>query len=610
MNKNFPIKANVDPLTDILLKNRFITPRHQRPYAWEKKHVKWFLKDIAYGVKNKKSYHYFGPIMFIDTIDDKLIINDGQQRIVTLMLVCAYLCINFAEAGKSNYEKRAMRILFDLSAKHKKTMNIAARQTPRITLSQADHRIYKSLISSGVRLQKNSPIDNAWITIKEFFSDESSEEGFAEKKSSLEFKISFFEFMYSCLQVSWTEFKNRKDAITSFITQNARGKSLEQIQLTCTHFLRCLEDEEEQSKTISSHFDHIRNHFKSEKKFFDYTRCFAQCEHGHLSSNDFCVDISEKITDPDEAYKFVARLSKDDNINIFKNLNKKRHDPDYYKDLIKDGGHNNSLRNITDYLQDLGKYKSVSNAILFALLCQYFGNLDSSQTKKPTKTAKFVCFSSKLLASFFQRATHSFRRSFAPSKYEEQAACLAYAITQGTCKTSEEFLRALREFDHEDDIISDAHYKRRMRSISFPTTKAKEDDLKRILIAINEQMDKKSLIVPLEKISVEHILPESLDHIKEWDFNETDHGLHRYRLGNLALLPSHPKFATYEFNANLLAKQEEYEKSDYIITQKLSENSNWNIEALEMRQAELAKVASQVWNFNHRHNQKKAKKMP
>ena len=604
---NSPITAGIKPLVKILLENRFIIPRYQRPYAWEKKHVKWFLDDIAYGIGakqfigkkkpigKKKSYHYFGPIMLIDTNDGKLI-NDGQQRIVTLTLICAYLAKYFADKGEHRYEKRAMRVLFDLPAGHKKTMSMATDQTPRITLSKPDHRIYKSLISSGKSPRKKSPMNMAWKTIDSFLSD---------KKFPLKLKISFFEFICSDLKVSWTEFKNKKDAITSFVTQNTRGKSLEQIQLTCSHCLRCLDDAEEKSDTVSDHFDYIRDQFKSEKKFFDYTRCFAQCEYGYLSSKDFCVDISEKITDATEAHDFVFRLSRDRNINLFQNLSKKSHDPNYYQKLTKYGGHDKSIRKIADYLRDLDNYKSVSNAIMFALLCQYFNNPSSK------KKAKFVCQSSKLLASFFQRAAHSFDRPFAPSQYEENAARLANAITKGACKTSQDFFVALRNFDSDNNIIPNDQYQYRMRSISFPENKAKNDNIKRILIAINEQMEQKSLIVSLEKISVEHILPESRHHLKKkkWNFNESEHAMYRYRLGNLALLPPDAKFSKDPFNESFSAKHDTYRDSEHIITQKildeLSNKKDWEIKTIESRQAKLAKVAAQVWNFDPDHNKKK-----
>ena len=569
MKKN-PIKAGEKPLVKILLENQFIIPRHQRPYAWEEKHVKWLLDDIAYGVEKNKSYHYLGPIMLTTTNKKGILgINDGQQRIVTLALICAYLCKEFA--GKKGYKNQAVRILY------------ASQQTPRITLSKKDHMMYKFLISSGEPSKDKVPINIAWKTIDDFF-----------KEKTLESKVSFFKFMRSRLRVSWTRLENKNDAITSFITQNARGKSLEQIQLTCAHFLRFFNNDDKRSIDMADRLDFIRDQFEGEKESFDYVRCFAQCEYGHLSSTDFCFKIVEKIKDSEKAYKFVHRLSHKDRIRIFKNLEYPK--INCYKQLTADAGQKKSDRQIMDYLADLDQYKSVSNAIMFALICRY----ETSPASKKKEEAKFVYKSSKLLASFFQRAAHSVQGSFSPSKYEQGVASLANAIKTGNCTTPEEFLTTLGHIDRKGNIVSDSQYRLQMNSIPFlPRNK----HIKNILIAINAHMEKDSLkkrsqrIIPA-KVSIEHVLPESDHHLGGWDFNKAEHDARRYQLGNLALLPPDSKYSTDEFNANLSAKKKEYKKLDYTITKELSKAENWDVNAINSRGAKLAKIAAQVWNFN------------
>ena len=572
MKNNPLITAGVKPLVKILLKNRFIMPHHQRPYAWEEKHVKWLLDDIAYGVEKKKSYHYLGPIMLTTTNEKGVLgINDGQQRIVTLALICAYLCKEFA-ATKSSHKKQAMRILY------------ASQYTPRITLSPKDHPIYQFLISSEKPSKEKVPINIAWKTIDDFF-----------KEKTLKCKVSFFKFMCSKLRVSWTKLENKNDAIISFITQNARAKPLEQIQLTCAHFLRFINDGDKRSIDMSDRLDYIRDQFESEKEFFDYVRCFAQCEYGHLSSTDFCFNIVQKIKDSEKAYSFVHRLSNGDKIQIFKNLE----DPkaNYYKQLTADARQKKNDRQIIDYLEDLSEYKSVSNAIMFALICRY----ETSPASKKKKEAKFVYKSSKLLASFFQRAAHSVQGSFSPSKYERKVARLANAIKTGSCTTLEEFLTALSKLDSKGNIVSDIQYQTQMNSMTFlPNNK----HIKNILIAINRHMEQNSLpkrsrrIVP-DNVSVEHILPRSDKHLKGWkSFRKATHEAHRYRLGNLTLLPPDPEYSKDPFNANLSAKKKEYKKLDYAIMTKLSKARSWNVNAINSRGAKLAKFAAHVWNFN------------
>ena len=586
MNSN-EITAGVSALVDIVSKYQFTTPRHQRPYAWEEHHVKWLLDDIANGTKKQKSYHYLGPIMLIATDDDgKLQINDGQQRFVTLTLICAYLCEYFVRVGKDDYRKRAMHILFYLAANHNKEMSAVNQQAPRVTLSANDHLTYKSLISGGKSLQDNATLNIAWTTIGKFFSE--------NDHLSEEFRISFFEFMCSNLLVSWTELKNQNDAITSFVTQNATGKPLEQIQLTCTHLLRCLNGDEELSKTMSQCFDRIRAEFKTENKFFDYVRCFAQCKHGHLPSEDFCHHISKKIDGSDQAYDFVSDISQDAKIAIFKNINKKPPSLSYYKKIIGHANQTTSRRKITDHLHDLGRYKSVSTCVLFALLCQYFDNPKLTEESEKKKKARFICQSSKLLASFFQRATHSISGSFAPSKYEEKVAQLACNITNGNCQSSKNFFSALSNFSGGKDIISDTQYKARMKSISFGP---KSKTAKRLLIAINEHMEKKPLSVVLNRVTIEHILPQSSIYREKWNFTEAEHEVYRYRLGNLTLIPHDAITKTRKFNSSLSEKQKFYAKSPHIITTKLSTVQVWDVAAINGRQSEFIEKALEIWDL-------------
>ena len=588
---NSEITAGVSSIADIILRSQFATPRHQRPYAWEPHHIRWLLDDIANGIKANKSYHYLGPIMLIATDnDDELDINDGQQRLVTLTLICACLWKHFIDE-KNDYAKCAMRILFDLlpddlPLDYEEMMNTADKQVPRITLSTNDHLTYKSLISHREPHEYNKPLNTAWETINAFFAE--------TDHSSEDFKVSFFQFIRSKLQVSWTELKNKNDAVTSFVTQNARGKSLEQVQLACSHFLRCLDNEEERGKTMSKYFEHIRAAFKTESKFFDYVRCFAQCKYGYLPSNNFYSHISKKIDDADQAYNFVSELSSDAKIIIFNNIDKKTRSPDYYTQIIDHGSQKKSRRKITDHLDDLGKYKSVSTCVLFALLCQYFDNPKLTKESEKKITARFICQSSKLLASFFQRATHSFPGSFAPSKYEEKVAQLAYDITDGTCRKPRNFFTALKTFNNSDNIISDAQYKERMKSISFaPRSKT----AKHLLIAINEHMEIAPLSVILNRVTVEHILPESPIYRPHWNFSEAEHEVYRYRLGNLTLIPHHAITKTEKFNSSFTKKQNFYATSPHIITTKLSAVQGWNVASINDRQLEFINQALEIWDL-------------
>lgn len=596
-NNQTNIQTDSGTIAKILFDKRFVIPRHQRPYAWDKEHIGWLLDDIADGIEKDKPHHYLGHVMFIPD-NNQLEINDGQQRIVTVTLIFAYLLYeHFAKTQDTLSINNAMRILFDFPAYSKKTLADIDTLEPRITLSTNDQVAYKFIISGKGDLSENEKMSVVWKAIKKFF-----------KESSPEFKESFLQFMLHKLKVSWTNLGSEEDAITSFVTQNTRAKQLEQIQLTCTYFYRRLRDRPTQSKDIHIHLNNIRKKFNGDEDiFFDYTRCFAHCEHGHLSKKRFCIDLSSKIKDPAEIYNFVCRLSKESKINIFKSINKHPPTENDYKQLMLDAGKTTSYITITDHLWDLYKYESVSNAVMFSLIRQY---KDTSDPLKKKEVAKFVWNSIELFASFVQRAAHSVG-SFTPSRYGNEVAALAKAISDLECVTPEEFFSALEGLDI-DNIIPNSSYQEKMASVTF---RSKSPNAKNILIRINkyknarEPSDKSARGISADRnqTSVEHILPESSVHLPGWQsFNKQDHKTYKYWLGNLTLLPNHRDFGTDEFNANLLAKEPYYKNSKYAITKeliteefaRLEKPGEWDVKSIKHRQARLAKDATQVWNFN------------
>ena len=608
-NHKTDIETNSGTIADVLFNKRFVIPRHQRPYAWDKEHIKWLLDDIADGIEKDRPYHYLGHAMFIPN-NNELEINDGQQRIVTITLICAYLLYeHFASTKDTLSINNAMRILFDFPPYPKKTLDDIDTLEPRITLSTNDHLAYKFIISGKSNFSENNKMTLAWITIEKFFA-----------KTSSEFKESFLEFMLYKLKVSWTDLGNEGDAITSFVTQNTRGKQLEQIQLTCTYFHRRLRDRPKQNKDIQVLFSNIRSAFNgNEDEFFNYTRCFAHCEHGHLSKKRFCLDLSGKINDPTEAYQFVCRLSDENKINIFKNINKHPPDESDYKNLISDAGKTKSYITITDHLWDFHKYESVSNAIIFSLIRQY---QDTSDPTKKKKVAKFVWNSIELFASFVQRAAHP-TDSFTTSRYENKVAALAKAISNLECTTPEEFFSSLEGLDI-DNIIPDDSYQDKMASVTF---RPKSLNAKNILIRINKYKsvqgtsgkNARGTSVDRSQTSVEHILPQSSNHLAGWHpFKKQDHKTYRYWLGNLTLLPDDPIFGRDAFNANLSAKEPYYKASKYVITQeliteelaRLENPGEWDVKSIKHRQARLASDAAQVWNFTIDNNPKKSGKKP
>ena len=80
--------------TGMLLEQRLTIPSYQRPYKWQQKHVNQLIDDVLTH-QNKQSYRLGTVVLHRDKLnpayEGELDIVDGQQRLLTLTLLCSVL---------------------------------------------------------------------------------------------------------------------------------------------------------------------------------------------------------------------------------------------------------------------------------------------------------------------------------------------------------------------------------------------------------------------------------------------------------------------------------------------------------------------------------------
>ncbi|HEB9308064.1 TPA: DUF262 domain-containing protein [Campylobacter coli] len=88
-----------DQKLEIFSKDRFSLniPDYQRPYTWEKEHVKILLKDISEQANKNNQKYLLGSLILHKNNENKFNIVDGQQRLTTLALILKVLCGNNQE---------------------------------------------------------------------------------------------------------------------------------------------------------------------------------------------------------------------------------------------------------------------------------------------------------------------------------------------------------------------------------------------------------------------------------------------------------------------------------------------------------------------------------
>ena len=94
------MSAYKSSIFDLIASRNLAIPHYQRPYKWTKKNIKELLTDISKAIEERQKYgeaykYRIGTILIHNSKDGKLFIVDGQQRIISVALVCLYLCPSF-----------------------------------------------------------------------------------------------------------------------------------------------------------------------------------------------------------------------------------------------------------------------------------------------------------------------------------------------------------------------------------------------------------------------------------------------------------------------------------------------------------------------------------
>ncbi len=158
-------------------------PVYQRPYKWQPKHVKQLLNDLEYEFSKKEHDEYRLGSIILHNYNNKLDIIDGQQRIITLMLILNNLGI--------------------------------PKDT---TLALKEHEFENQTSIKNIKINYKAIID--WFSVISFD------------------KNKFRDFILNkCTVVTITTF-NLSEAFQLFDSQNARGLPLEPYDLLKAYHLR------------------------------------------------------------------------------------------------------------------------------------------------------------------------------------------------------------------------------------------------------------------------------------------------------------------------------------------------------------------------------------
>ena len=591
--QNTVIQAEAMCVSNLFQRGTFEVPWHQRYYDWTIDDVEALIDDIGDAVDENRNCYFLGSIILIDVNENHWLINDGQQRMVTISLIVASLCRRFVMVGKgSQREGLALRILFDLDSNQFCSIDKVDHYRPRITPPKSDEVQYKQMIR-GYSIGANGKLSGAWNAIERYFAS-----------MEIEKLEQFFDFILGKLEIACLRVPVGVDPNAVYETINCRGKPLDQLDQIRNYFYSEFNSNSdiERRTTVHENLERIRVVFSQQAKAAEYIRCFFQTRFGFLHKDKIYREVRKKIKginikprdtrNSSSAYAFnlVQDLSSFENLELFRTMNLSNFDAEFIQRFKIDSNTTRSTRNLSVVLRELRAYK-VTQPLVFSILQHYLCERDGRRRKRIARVAnKYLCS----LAAFVLR-TAFVAPKFEPSQFEAEFSNYSVRITDSVDLVDLEFLNFLINCDRSSFGVANDQVFRDLLSNAKMTGDVK---IKLFLLGINSRLQSDSILLNDRLCTVEHVLSKSKEHQKTWEgFEDVDEADWTNRIGNMTLLGPADNKPGRKFNGKFEAKKNIYRNSSVTLTRNLCDVKEWTPTEILSRQSMMVEHAVQVWKI-------------
>ena len=585
--QEYRVSARTVRLPEILWEGVFEVPWHQREFDWDPEHVEQFWDDIQRNVETEEDDYFVGSITLTERGDRIFHIQDGQQRLTTYSMMLAAL----RDRVPSNSEATIREVIYDI----KRGTMPAGRIDVRIKHQDRDQSIY-SAIMKGEQNSSIGKLSEAQKLLK-------------KKADELEQAkaIRLFDYLMSSVIANRTI--NRTDNATQvFETLNARGKEVDQIDLLRNFLYSHLRSENSDlAREIHRNLEdmkreaHDRKQYKNKTRLLDYVQCALICRYGHIRRKFLYQDAKRAIQEEiaakgnenaeETVRNLTAYLCNTNNINAFVVLYKGEGHAEEITCFTEAAGAANKRRNMRDYIRELSEYKAVSLPITFAAVTRFLDALPGERKQIARAGHRIV----QDLNALVMRTAIA-QQKIVTSPFEKIIAKWAKEIMRSiNNNTHRRISKEIIQVDREQ-IWDDSTFQEKMEGLRFPSTKVANSKAKRLLYALYRQ-EQTDLPLLDSYLTLEHVLPESVEHVAGWgpSFKEDNHERYANMLGNMTLLTSSDNKGTANFNKSFENKKPTLERSTIQANREIADNHQWTPEVICRRQRKLAKVACQVW---------------
>jgi uncharacterized protein with ParB-like and HNH nuclease domain len=528
---------------------QYVVPLFQRPYSWKKSEWQALWNDLVELCKaDNPRPHFMGSIVTMPTISvpegvSKYLLIDGQQRLTTVFILLSAL----RDIAKQSEEELAAEIDNTILVNpYKKGLDYYKLQP-----TQVDRIAFHKIIHSEPEVNESGILE-----CYRFF-----EKKIRQSRLSLEIQR-IKKVICSNLSLVSVVLSADDDPYLVFESLNAKGRPLTQADLIRNYFFMRIHTDSQES-VYAQHWQPMQDLLND--NLTEFIRHYLTKTGIEVKQSEIYFEIKDRISNNDA--------------------------PSYLKDLCIFSEYYSRLLNPEREPREIvRKYLCRLNRLEVATIYPFLLNCYDDWMKNRITEQEFVSVL-QVLENFILRRfvcniqTRGLNRIF---------ALLYSQVSKGTDLGSDNFVERLKLTLQNRDYPKDAEFRARLVDVKLYGGNRSEK-CKLILESIEEFFEHKEQVT-FEKLSIEHIMPQTLNEGWKESLGEdwaVTHELLRHTLGNLTLTAYNPELSNDTFE-----QKKEYFKNSHLGLNKYFQfKTFWHREDIEKRAEYLTDIALQIWSY-------------
>ena len=478
---------------------KYIIPRYQREYSWEKEQLEEFWEDINKQIKfNDREYiiseYFIGSLVLVgdDELGVEFYVVDGQQRLTTITIFLSVLTQIGKELGDEAFANSCYRYIEGKDSEFKSFFKLI-NETPKPFFQNTIQYFEREENNPSSEEEKKLLNTYNYFYKKIYSKKEASEEDF------LLFLKAIRDQLIGC-SVIFITVDNEDAAQTIFETLNAKGKDLETLDLIKNKVFEVL-NKDHPSDFAKDKWKNIKNNINSRAENIQlsvFFRHFWIAKYSFATENKIYKLFQEKIEKTEPSYKsFILDLEKFSSSYI-KVTSPLQEDWQLQEEKV-----------IFKSLQAIKDFRVIQPRPLITIIIELYKD-------KKIKLRHVIKIISQLEAfHFIFSAITSSRASGMESLYSKYSRKISEVGDNNIINVLNELSNQLKNKIESD--ISYATFEDKFLNLKFSNSFTKDKKIIQYIFRLKEKMMRQTDELTIDSITLEHICSQQDN--TEWSHN-------------------------------------------------------------------------------------------